>query len=115
MRELIATERTEAYVVDEQGSYRGTIGAIDLLKHQQTSEHGSSGVAQYATREALVLDIDTSVWEAMNSVEGFIGESIPVVDKNDHEKLVGVVYEAVLVKAYLDQVQAVREEEHANI
>lgn len=115
MNELIATNRTEAYIVDSLGRYHGTIGTIGLLKWQQKGQLATASVAQAAIKEALVLNTDTSIWQAMKSVEGYVGESIPVVDENDQGKLVGVVYEAVLVKAYLDLIQAVREEEHAKI
>ena len=46
----------------------------------------------------------------MNAMQGFVGESIPVVDNG---LLVGVVSESAIVSAYLEIVQDLRREEHA--
>ena len=64
----------------------------------------------YATPESLVLHRDSSIWHAMNAMQGFVGESIPVVDNG---LLVGVVSESAIVSAYLEIVQDLRREEHA--
>lgn len=115
--ELVANERTEAYIVGEEGEYIGTITSIDIIKLiQQEPQPGSlknRRAAQFAQPEALVFDTETSIWQAMQQLEGFAGESIPVVNRTDGNQLIGVVHEAALVKAYLDAEQSVREEEHA--
>lgn len=115
MSELIDNERTEAYIVDKGGQYIGTITSIDIIKLSRKESLNDLQATEFAKRERLVFDTDTSIWQAMQQLEDFAGESIPVVDKADNYRLVGVVYEAALVKAYLDAEQTVREEEHATI
>ena len=65
---------------------------------------------EYATPESLALSPDTSIWNAMKAMQGFVGESIPVLDDG---RLVGAVSESAIVSAYLEFVQGVRHEEHA--
>lgn len=117
MNELVASERTEAYIVNDCGEYIGTITSIDIIKlAKQGSKLGpleELKATQYARPEALIFDTDTSIWQAMQELGEFAGESIPVIDQAKGNLLIGVVHEAALVKAYLDAEQAVREEEHA--
>lgn len=113
--ELMAKNRTEAYVVDADGRYIGTITSIDIIKRSHTESFHTSKACDVARIEPLVFDTDTSIWQAMQQLDEFAGESIPVVDKTHHYRLAGVVYEAALVKAYLHTQMAVREEEHATL
>ncbi len=112
MNELVASDRTEAYIVGENGEYIGTITSIDIIKLTHLGSLQNLPASDVARHEALVMDTNTSIWQAMHQLEGFSGESIPVIDRANY-KLAGVVYEAALVKAYLDAEQSVREEEHA--
>ena len=66
----------------------------------------------HAAPEALVLNADESLWLATSKLEDFVGESIPVVDG---ERLVGVLFEATIVNAYLGVIDQVRKEEHATM
>ena len=56
------------------------------------------------------LTPDTSVWDAMTQMQGFVGESIPVLDAG---QLVGALSEGEIVGAYLDIVEGTRQEENA--
>ena len=69
----------------------------------------------------------TSVWAAMERMGGFVGESIPVLEEDGggrregdggggggrNRRMLGVVFEAAIVKAYLDTMDDVRREENA--
>ena len=56
----------------------------------------------------------TSIFAAMKKVEDFVGESIPVVSAEDHLKLVGVIPEGNIFKAYSDAIGEIREEEYGD-
>ena len=113
--ELVVNNRTEAYIVNEEGQYIGTLTSIDIIKLARRDTLKKLKACDHAKKEMLVFDTDTSIWQAMQQLDEFAGESIPVVDKENNYILTGVVHEAALVKAYLDAEQTVREEEHATI
>ena len=49
----------------------------------------------------------------MEQMGDFVGESIPVLDNIDDACMLGVVFEASVVKAYLDATYDIRREENA--
>ncbi len=105
---LSKDQRSEAYIVDQEENYVGTIFSFQL---DELQEGDHQLLAQdVAKPETLVCNGADSVWEAMEKVSGFVGESIPVVDGR---KLVGVVYESAIIKAYLESIEENRREENA--
>ena len=50
----------------------------------------------------------------MKKVEDFVGESVPVVSAEDHLKLVGVIPEGNIFKAYSDAIGEIRQEEYGD-
>ena len=66
--------------------------------------------AETAKPEQLILSPDDSLWDAMVKLEDFVGESIPVVADG---RLIGVVFEASIVRAYLKALHEIRSEENA--
>jgi len=109
---LLAESNTEAYVLSEQHEYVGTITLTQLLQLEQTNQSLEQVVEQFARQEALVFTHSTTIWAAMDTMEDFVGESIPVVISDTDSTLVGVVFEASVVKAYLDTTKKIRAEEH---
>ena len=101
---LIDANRSEAYIVDDAARYIGVITFNQIVS-------GSGKARDYARGDSLSFGGEMSVWDAMEAMEGFVGESIPVLD--DHGRLLGVVYESTLVKAYLQTVRKLRAEENA--
>lgn len=112
-KELLQSGRTEINIVDTTSRYIGTVSIVEFAKRKEEGETDAEVAGDLARPKALVLDVKTSVWDAMNQLGDFVGEYIPVVDKDDNNRLVGEIIEAALVKAYLSTVQNVREEEHA--
>ena len=105
---LSKDQRSEAYVVDQDDNYVGTIFSFQL---DELQESDNQLLAQdVAKPETLVCNAADSVWETMEKVSEFFGESIPVVDDR---KLVGVVYESAIIKAYLESIEENRREENA--
>ena len=114
MSHLLEDGSHEGYVVDSRGVYLGTVKLDELVALEKSGGAGAEfEAACLAKPEALILTAETSVWAAMAQMGDFVGESIPVVDEAEGGRMLGVVYEASIVKAYLDTVNGIRREENA--
>ena len=110
---LLESRRHEGYVVDATGVYLGTVKLEELVAEEEGGGLGPEATAAcLAKREALILTAKTSVGAAMERMGDFVGESIPVLEEGGG-RLLGVVFEASIVKAYLDTMNDVRREENA--
>ena len=107
---LIKDKRSEAYILDASGSYIGTLTLHRLMELITSGDALDRPVGPYAELESLVLHPDTSIWAAMSEMEGFVGESIPVLED---DRLAGVLFESTIVAAYLAILDDIRREEHA--
>ena len=111
---LVAARSHEGYVVDGGGVYIGTVKLETLVNREETDGLGpETAVARLAEREALILTPKTSIRAAMEQMGDFVGESIPVLEEGDGGRMLGVVFEASIVKAYLDTMNDIRREENA--
>ena len=111
---LLGAHSHEGYVVDAGGFYLGTVKLEELASLDESGGLGpDAAVARLAKPEALILSAKTSVWAAMEQMGDFVGESIPVLEDSDGGRMLGVVYEASIVKAYLDTMNDIRREENA--
>ncbi len=111
-QKLMADSNTEGYVVSESGEYIGTITLTQILELERTNQSLDTLAEQFARPEALIFTRATTIWAAMDTMEDFVGESIPVVNSDTDHTLVGIVFEASVVKAYLDTTKKIRTEEH---
>ena len=111
---LLAVRGHEGYVIDAGGVYLGTVKLEDIVTCGEDGGPASdTAVGRLAKQEALILTAKTSVWAAMEQMGDFVGESIPVLEEGDGGRMLGVVFEAAIVKAYLDSVNEIRREENA--
>ncbi len=111
---LLEARSHEGYVVDSEGIYLGTVKLDELMTSERHGDMGADfTVTQLAKPEALILTAGTTVWAAMAQMGDFVGESIPVLEDGDDGRMLGVVYEASIVKAYLDTMNDIRREENA--
>ena len=122
---LLAARRHEGYVLGAGGIYLGSVKLAEILASEEENGPASgvpaSGVpvSRLAKRGEPLLTPKTSVWAAMERMEDFVGESIPVIEEGDDGRpcdggrLLGVVFEAAIVNAYLDAMNDIRREEHA--
>ena len=109
---LIDANRSEAYIVDDQSVYLGMITLNQIVANESSNNGGAPKKARhYLGYHSLRFNAGMSVWDAMEAMEEFVGESIPVLDEAG--RLLGVVYQSTLVKAYLQTVRALRAEENA--
>jgi len=108
--DLIRNGHSEAYVVDDAGHYIGTVSMNRLMALVASGHTFEDTVQSHASHEELILNPNDSIWQVMSDLEDFVGESIPVVE---HDRLVGVLPEATVVRAYLRTLHEIREEENA--
>lgn len=109
---IVGAAAEDAQVVDAQGRY---LGAVDLGRLDAAVDAGEGEVTieSYVVRPAVVLDTRTSIWQAFARAKDFNGHAVPVVGGGGSGRLAGVVPEPVLIRAYLDTVRGIRDEEHA--
>lgn len=107
---LINDKRSAAYILDASGIYVGTLTLHRLMELLAGGVALDRPVGPYAKLESMMLHPDTSIWTAMSEMEGFVGESIPVLEDG---RLVGVLFESTIVAAYLAILEDIRREEHA--
>ena len=111
---LLAARSHEGYVVDAGGIYLGTVKLEALVNLEEGGGLGPGTViARLAEREAVILTPKTSIRAAMEQMGDFVGESIPVLEDGDGGRMLGVVFEASIVRAYLDTMNDIRREENA--
>ena len=86
------------------------LGIPDVIFASQT------GSRKIPVRTGLLTTLTdmTSIFAAMKKVEDFVGESVPVVSAEDHLKLVGVIPEGNIFKAYSDGIGKIRQEEYGD-
>lgn len=107
---LVKDKRSEAYVLDGDGRYLGTVSMHRIIELLVGGVSDGESVAAYAEPEYPVLHPDDSVWTALHKMDDFVGESIPVVED---DVLIGVVFETRVINAYIETLHDVRREEHA--
>ena len=92
---LVSASATEAYITDDSGLFHGKVSLHTLLKGSRSTAANS-----LADTSALSIKHDASLQQAIEAASNFVGESIPVVNRDTGEML-GVVTEADLFQLYL--------------
>ena len=75
---------------------------------------GAATVGEAARPAALVFEDDLSLADAMERMRGFVGDAVPVVER-DGGRFLGAVAEADVVAAWLDEATRLRREENASL
>ena len=109
---LLGARCHEGYVVDADGVYLGEVTLAEIVASEEGGLPGETTAARLAKRDGLFFTPKTSVWGAMERMGDYVGESIPVVEDGG-PRLLGVVFEAAIVRACLDAMKNIRSEEHA--
>lgn len=111
LQAMVEADRTECYVLDDLSRYQGKLRLFDIAQLQKRVDLEQETAAAYADPDQLRFNHDLSVWEALEQMREFVGESIPIVDQRGY--FIGIIYESTLVAAYLDTLMNLRTEEHA--
>ncbi|WP_225307622.1 chloride channel protein [Nitrincola iocasae] len=105
-RSMAQVDSSDAYIVDANQRYLGTVHLASLIGIDV-----ESAAKAYIIAEDCAIQADTSLWTAMVVLRNFIGEGVPVIDAQQH--IVGAVFESDLIRAYLDLMEDMRKEEYA--
>lgn len=111
-RMMIEEGVTEAFYIDQDSIYRGTIRLVKLVSMIDRHEDMDQSIAAHAVQDPGCLTRRTTIWQAMNRIQDFVGESIPVLDNSENKKMLGIVHESSIIKAYLETTSMLRREEN---
>lgn len=102
---LVDDHRSEAMVLNRDQKLLGVVRLQGIVNSQ-----ADTPVLETAIQSFTTFDEDTSVWQSMEMLRGFLGEAVPLVDRRG--RLKGVVPEEAVIRAYLEIVHDLREEEN---
>ena len=97
---LRASHRTEAYVVNPQGTLTGV---VPILKALANPDLTASALIE---DDYLVLNLSDDLQQALGIARRFVGEAIPVVDEAG--ALVGCLSEGAILGGTLDRQEEVK-------
>jgi len=112
IRVLAEKGRSEAAVVDADNVFIGVF-KLQLVVSQLESQ-ASASVETLALKDGVEFSESTTLWEAMLTLDKFVGEIVPVVSSSDR-RLLGVISESGIISAYLAKVHALRKEENDSL
>ena len=92
---MVEAKATEAYVLDESHKFKGK-----LTVHMLLAVSADDLVAKHMQSDPISIKHDASLQQAIEIASNFVGENIPVIDR-DNNALIGVVTEADLFQMYL--------------
>jgi CIC family chloride channel protein len=92
---MLENEVTEAYVLEEENAFLGKVTLQSLLMAKAQEE-----LSSLLENDPITIKSDASLQQAMEVAVQFVGESIPIVDR-ENNRLLGVVTEADLFRDYL--------------
>ncbi len=97
---LRASHRTEAYVVNPQGTLTGVVPILSALSNPDKTASALIG------NDYLVLNLGDDLHRALGIARRFVGEAIPVVDEAG--ALVGCLSEGAILGGTLDRQEEVK-------
>ena len=92
---LIKANTTEGYIILKDDKYVGKISLINLINKKKP------GLINYIEKKELVIDPSSNLMFVIKKLAGFVGESIPIVNKKTG-KMNGIISENNVLKAYLE-------------
>lgn len=99
-------------IVDSEGRLKGLVTQGDLLRSLQSDPEGKSTVLDAGARSLVVAHADERVFDAVTKMlENNIGR-LPVVDRNDPQKMVGYINRANVMGSWRGHLQAESVREH---
>jgi CIC family chloride channel protein len=92
---MLEDEVTEAYVLDKESWFLGKVTLQSLLMAKS-----QDSLPSLFQNDPITIKSDASLQQAMEVAVQFVGESMPIIDR-DNNHLLGVVTEADLFRDYL--------------
>ena len=97
---LQSSNRTEAYVVDDQGKLQGVVPILVALGNRE------SIASSLMATDYIVLSLRDDLQQALSTARRFVGEAIPVID--DAGILAGCISEGAILGGTLDRQEEVK-------
>ncbi|MEK9927410.1 MAG: chloride channel protein [Halieaceae bacterium] len=97
---LQSSNRTEAYVVDDQGRLQGVVPILAALGNRE------SIASSLMATDYIVLSLRDDLQQALSTARRFVGEAIPVID--DAGILAGCISEGAILGGTLDRQEEVK-------
>ena len=88
--------KNEIIVLDKAGKF---IGKIEL--HALINKDGSEKIKKFADKNCVTIKSDASLQQAMEAAANFVGEAIPIIDRQTN-RVVSVITEGAIFEAYLN-------------
>jgi len=101
-----STKTASAVVLGSEGQYLGMV-----FQYQLNTDDRHKKVKTLDYQNAIEFNVQTSLWEAMEAMRGYVGEAIPVVE-SDSRRYLGSIAESAVISAYLDSTHELRRQEH---
>ena len=92
---LVKNNTTEGYIISKENKYIGKISLINLVNKKNPA------LSNYIEKKPLIINRKSNLLEVIKSLSEFVGESIPIVDK-DTDEMIGIISENDVLGAYLD-------------
>ena len=92
---ILSAGMSEAYILEENNNFIGKVTLQQLLMAEPQSV-----ITSLLQQDPISIKSDASLQQAMEIAVEFVGESIPIIDR-DKNKMLGVVTEGDLFKDYL--------------
>jgi CIC family chloride channel protein len=100
IRHLQQTRRHAVPVLDEQGKLYGVVSISDLDRSREKAGQEELKAADIATRSLATVFPDEVMWSALEIMGSRDLSSLPVVDRRDPRKLLGVIRRRNIIRAY---------------
>ncbi len=107
---LLKQQLNSAFVVDSSGKLKGEITLFNVSVLEGSADLENESCLAHCKFPKICLRPETTIWQALKKVQDFVGECIPVIDGDN--RLLGVVYEASIVKAYMQTQKNLRQDEN---
>jgi len=102
---LKQASRSSGVITDNNNEYIGVVRTIDLIGEKPQK------ITNLIRTDMPILNEETSLWQAMSALEGFVGEAVPIVDSKT-KVLIGMIEESELITAYQKIANELRSEEN---
>ena len=100
------------YVINDKNSYLGCLTLDEIDRQDRNGFDLDQLLCKDCCTSQILFLADMSIWEAMDRIREFVGESLPVVDNRHDKQLIGVIYESSLINAYLESLEKSRYEKY---
>ena len=95
IKSFINNKTTEGYIVSKENEYIGKISLIDIVNKKDDL------IKHYILKKPIVIDPKSNLLDVIKNLSDFVGESIPIVNK-DNNQMIGIISENDVLKAYLE-------------